>query len=131
MTQLIQFTDWKSSWKSPFDNLQTRWKKLKKVLESWTWTFHKKQYLKSSKTNLAFVSKHPRKKMVEFTDSTLTIYWPRNIAKKQQTVQKAFRYMLVLNTFQYKQCLCIFIIPKCKDLHNFQTRKKIRVPIGC
>ena len=26
--------------------------------------------------------------MVEFTAPTLTIYWPRNIAKKQQTAEK-------------------------------------------
>ena len=40
--------------------------------------------------------------------------------------------MLVQNTFQYKQCLCILTIPKCKDLHDLQTRKKkLRVAIGC
>ena len=43
--------------------------------------------LKSSNINLASVSAHVRKKIVEFTDSTHTIYWPTNIAKKQQTVE--------------------------------------------
>ena len=28
-----------------------------------------------------------QKKIVDFTDSTNTIYWPTNIAKKQQTVE--------------------------------------------
>ena len=83
----------------------------------------------NDKSGLSFQAS--KEKMVEFTDSTLTIYWPRNIAKKQQTAEKAFLYMSVQNTFQYKQCLCIFIIPKCKDLHNFQTKKKVRVAIGC
>ena len=81
------------------------------------------------KSGLSFQAS--QEKMVEFTDSTLTIYWPRNIAKKQQTVEKAFLYMLVQNTFQCKQCLCILTIPKCKDLHNLQTRKKLRGAIGC
>ena len=33
--------------------------------------------------------------------------------------------MLVQNTFQYKQCLCILTLPKCNDLHNLQTRQKL------
>ena len=69
--------------------------------------------------NLILVSKHVKKKMMEFTLPTLTIYWPGNIAKKQ-------------HTFQYKQCLCMLTLPKCKDFHNLQTRRKNikRVAIG-
>ena len=54
-------------------------KKAKKVPESWKLTFH---YLKPSNINLASVSEHVRKKIVEFTDSTRSINWPTNIAKK-------------------------------------------------
>ena len=32
--------------------------------------------------------------IVEFIESTHTIYWPINIAKKQQTVEIIFLYML-------------------------------------
>ena len=36
--------------------------------------------------------------------------------------------MSALNTFQYKQCLCILKLPKYiiyrQDFHNLQTRKK-------
>ena len=41
--------------------------------------------------------------------------------------------MLVLNTFQYKQCLFILTLPKRKDLHNLQTRRKKikRVAANC
>ena len=41
-----------------------------------------------------------QKKIVEFTDSTNSIYWPRNIAKKAANCsKKIFQYMSVLNTF--------------------------------
>ena len=49
-----------------------------------------------------------QKEIVEFTDSTNTIYWPTNIAKKATNCWK--KYMSGLNTFQYKQCLCTFIM---------------------
>ena len=52
--------------------------------------------------------------------------------------------MPLLNTLQYKQCLCILTLPKCKhnlltrfmqnpDLHNLQTSSKNikRVASGC
>ena len=38
--------------------------------------------LKPSNINLASVSVHVRKKIVVFTDSTHTIYWPTNICLK-------------------------------------------------
>ena len=79
-TQLIQFTDWESGWKILLNNLKARWKKSKKVSESWKWTFHKGQYSKPSNINVTSVSELFRKKFVEFTDLTHTIYWPINIA---------------------------------------------------
>ena len=36
----------------------------------------------TSNTNLVSISEHVRKKNVEFTDPTHTIYWQTNIAKK-------------------------------------------------
>ena len=53
----------KRDWKSDFNNLQTRWKQAKKVLESWNWTFHKWQYQNPSNIHLASVSEHVRKKL--------------------------------------------------------------------
>ena len=41
-----------------------------------------------------------QKKIIEFTDSTHTIYWPTNIDKKIANCSNK-----LLNTFQYKQCL--------------------------
>ena len=45
--------------------------------------------------NFYSVSKHV-KKTVEFSDLFHTIYWPVNIAKKQQGVEIIFLYMSVL-----------------------------------
>ena len=52
-------------------------------------------------------------------------------------MKKKFFYMLVRNTFQYKQCLCILTLTNV--MNNFQTRfaftderkKKLRVPNDC
>ena len=55
--------------------------KAKKVPESWKWTFLKGQYLKPS--NIISFYKC-QKKIVEFTNSNHTIYWPTNIAKKAE-----------------------------------------------
>ena len=70
-TQLIQFTDWQKSLEQFTDQI----KKAKKVLESWKWTFHKGQYLKSWNINLASVSVNVRKillyllpQVMQFTD---------------------------------------------------------------
>ena len=80
--QLIKFTDQQSRWES-LKQFTDQMKKAKKVWESWKWTFYKGQYLKPSSVNLASVSKHvKKKKTVEFTDSTHTIYWPTTKAKK-------------------------------------------------
>ena len=55
-------------------------------------------------------------KFLEFTDSTNTIYWPKNRAKNSiKLLKKIFLYMSVLNTFQYKQCLCILTLSKCNE----------------
>ena len=62
-----------NGWKSLLNNLQTR---QKKVSESWKENFQKGQHFCAC-----------QKKIVEFTGSALTIYWPTNIAKKQQTVE--------------------------------------------
>ena len=37
--------------------------------------------------------------------------------------------MLVLNTLQFKKCLCVLTLPKRNgpDLYNFQTRKKYQM----
>ena len=53
-----------------------------KVPESWKLTFYKGQYFKPSNLNLASVSEHAGKNIVEFADSTHTIYWSTNIAKQ-------------------------------------------------
>ena len=54
------------------------------------------------------------KNCVEFTDSTHTIYWPIYMATKAANCwKKIFIYMSVLNTFQYKQFLCILTLSKC------------------
>ena len=42
--------------------------------------------------------------MIQFTDQ-------QKINKK--VGNRAFEYMLVLSKFQYKQCLCIMMYPKC------------------
>ena len=68
-------------------------KKAKKVPETWKLNFHKRQYLKPSNINLASVSEHVRKKIVEFTDSTRSINWPTNIAKKAANCSKIFYYI--------------------------------------
>ena len=54
-----------------------------------------------------------QKKIVEFTDSTPTIYWSTNIAKKAANCWKKSFYISVLNTLQYKQCLRILTLSKC------------------
>ena len=53
-----------------------------KVMKSWNWTFHKWLYLKPSNLNFASIFKHVKNKIVEFTDSTNTIYWPAKIAQE-------------------------------------------------
>ena len=87
-------------------------KKAKKLPKSWKLTFHKGQYLKPSNINLVSVSEDLRKilwnlliQLIQFTDQQI---WLKN----QQTVKKKSYYMLVLNSFQYKQCLCILTLPK-------------------
>ena len=47
-----------------------------------------KEILKAPKYESYLSSQACQKKMMEFTLPTLTIYWPRNIAKKQLTVEK-------------------------------------------
>ena len=44
--------------------------------------------------------------------------------KEQQTGEKKLSLYVSTKSFQYKQCLCILTLPKCKDLHNLQTRRK-------
>ena len=51
-----------------------------------------------------------QKKIVEFTYSTHTIYWPTNIAKKQQTLEIS---LSIYQYLQHKQCLCILTLSKC------------------
>ena len=78
--------------------------------------FRYRAILKPSNINLASVFVHVRKKLVEFTDSTNTIYWPTNITKKAANCwKKIFLFMSGLNTFQYKQCLCTLTLSKCNE----------------
>ena len=87
---------------------------MKTVLESWKWTFHKGQYYTLKyKPCLSF--RACQKKVHEFTDSTYEIYWPTNITKKEANCWKKSFYMSVLNTFQYKQCLCILTPSKSNE----------------
>ena len=49
----------------------------------------------NDKSGLSFQAS--KEKMVEFTDSTLTIYWPRNIAKKVANCLKKPFYVSTKN----------------------------------
>ena len=80
-TQLIQFTDWQSDWKSPLNNLQTRSKKQKKYRRVRNKLFIEDN-IKAFKYKSCLSFPACQKKVVEFTDSAYTIYWPINTAKK-------------------------------------------------
>ena len=62
-TQLIQFTDWQSGWKSPLNNLQSRWKKRKEYQRVEN-ELSIKGNIKASNINLAWISIHVRKEFL-------------------------------------------------------------------
>ena len=67
----LRLTKWL---KKSLEKFTDQMKNTKKVPESCKLTFRKGQYLKPSNMNLASVSEHVRKKIMEFIDSTHTIY---------------------------------------------------------
>ena len=76
----LRLTKWlKKSLEKPTGQM----KKVRKVPESCKLTFHKGKYLKPSNINLAS----------EFTDSTHTIYCPKNMAKKAANRLKSYFFI--------------------------------------
>ena len=99
----------------PLEQFTDQMKKAKKVPESWELTFHKVQYLKPSNINLTSVSKHVRKKLWNLLTHSYNLLTNKYNQKNSKLLKKILLYILVLNNFQYKQCLCILTLPKCND----------------
>ena len=104
---------WPTKWmKKSLEHFTDQMKKAKKVSESWKWTFYKGQYLKPPSINLALVSEPVREKMWNFLTQLIQFTALQVKLKKQQILEKNLS-MSVLNTCQYKQCLCISTFSKC------------------
>ena len=113
-TQIIQFTDWQSGRKSPLNNLQTRWKKRNEYRRVEN-ELSIKSNIKASNINLAWISIHVRKKFLNLLTQLIQSTDQQTKLKKHQTVKKNFLYISVLNTFQYKRCLCMLTLSKCNE----------------
>ena len=77
-----QTTYWLTKWlKKSLEQFADEMKKAKKVSKSWKWT-SKRTILKALKYKSSLSFRASQKKIVGFTDSPNTIYWPTNLAKK-------------------------------------------------
>ena len=68
--------------------------------------------------NLQFAKMSELAQIVQIELNSHNLLTSKNGLKSSKQLKMIFLFMSVLNTLQYKQCLCILTLPK----HNLQTR---------
>ena len=104
----------KRDWKSDLSNLQTRWKNATK--KCW-----KVGIGLSINDNNKTPQIYTLPQFLSMSEKNSGIYWldshklltSKNGLKSSKQLKIIFPFMSVLNTFQYRQCLCILTLPKC------------------
>ena len=74
------------------NNLQTQWKNQKRF-RGVGYELSIKDKIKALRPKSGLSLRACQKKNVDFTDSSNTIFWPKNIAKEEQTVEKKYFYI--------------------------------------